>query len=195
MILLIDNYDSFVYNLYQYLGDVTEEEVTVVRNDALTIDDIKAMNPSAIVISPGPGKPSDAGICEEVIRTFHTTVPILGICLGHQAIIESFGGTIGHAEKLMHGKSSDITVDVNAPVFHNVSPVTTVARYHSLVGKKDNFPDDLQVIAESAEGEIMAVMHKKDPCIGLQFHPESILTKEGHTMLGNYISIIKETKQ
>lgn len=191
MILMIDNYDSFVYNLYQLLGSLGEE-IKVVRNDAMTIKQIEEMQPEMIVLSPGPGRPSEAGVCEEVIRTFYQKIPMLGICLGHQAMIESFGGQITYAKKIMHGKSSLITVDEKEPLFQGLSSRVEVARYHSLAGDENNWPDSLKIIAYSDDHEIMAIKHKDYPVYGLQFHPESILTKDGPQMMKN---LLKEIRQ
>ena len=191
MILMIDNYDSFVYNLYQLLGSLGEE-IKVVRNDAMTIKQIEEMQPEMSVLSPGPGRPSEAGVCEEVIRTFYQKIPMLGICLGHQAIIESFGGQITYAKKIMHGKSSVITVDEKDPLFQGLSSRVDVARYHSLAGDENNWPDSLKIIAYSDDYEIMAIKHKDYPVYGLQFHPESILTKDGPQMMKN---LLKEIRQ
>lgn len=191
MILMIDNYDSFVYNLYQLLGSLGEE-IKVVRNDAMTIKQIEEMQPEMIVLSPGPGRPSEAGVCEEVIRTFYQKIPMLGICLGHQALIESFGGQITYAKKIMHGKSSVITVDEKEPLFQGLSSRVDVARYHSLAGDENNWPDSLKIIAYSDDQEIMAIKHKDYPVYGLQFHPESILTKDGPQMMKN---LLKEIRQ
>ena len=176
MILLIDNYDSFAYNLYQLIGSINED-IKVVRNDEISVEEIEKINPSCIIISPGPGKPSEAGIIEKVIQTYYKNYPILGVCLGHQAIVEAFGGIVGYAKSVMHGKSSTIKVDTNNPLFKGIEEKIKVARYHSLAAKKENLPECLQIIGESDDGEIMAVCHKNYPIYGLQFHPESILTK------------------
>ncbi len=186
MILIIDNYDSFTYNLYQLIGSI-EPDMKVVRNDAVTIDDIREMNPSAIVLSPGPGKPSDAGICEDVVRELGATIPILGVCLGHQAICEAYGGTVSHAKKLMHGKQSIAKVDNSSALFYGLSETAKVARYHSLALKEETLPECLKVIATADDGEIMAVQHVEYPVFGLQFHPESIMTPDGYAMLLNFI--------
>ncbi len=189
MIVLIDNYDSFTYNLYQLIGQF-EEDIVVLRNDAKSIEEIKAMKPQAIIISPGPGRPKEAGICEELIQRCQKDFPILGICLGHQAIIESFGGTVDYAPKLMHGKSSTVTIDTTSPIFQGVSARTIVGRYHSLAGSENNWPDVLRVIGRSDDDAIMAIKHQDYPIYGLQFHPESILTQEGDKMIKNFL---KET--
>ena len=190
MILLIDNYDSFAYNLYQLIGSINEE-IKVVRNDEISVEEIEKLNPSCIIISPGPGKPSEAGIIEEVIQTYYTKYPILGVCLGHQAIVEAFGGIVGYAKSVMHGKSSIIKVNTNNLLFKGFEEKTRVARYHSLAAKKESLPDCLQIIGESDDGEIMAVCHKNYPIYGLQFHPESILTKEGKKIVENFLKEIQ----
>lgn len=190
MILLIDNYDSFAYNLYQLIGSINED-IKVVRNDEISVEEIEKINPSCIIISPGPGKPSEAGIIEEVIQTYYTKYPILGVCLGHQAIVEAFGGVVGYAKSVMHGKSSTIKVDTNNSIFKGIEENTKVARYHSLAAKKENLPECLQIIGESDDGEIMAVCHKNYPIYGLQFHPESILTKEGKKIVENFLKEIQ----
>lgn len=190
MILLIDNYDSFAYNLYQLIGSINED-IKVVRNDEISVEEVEKINPSCIIISPGPGKPSEAGIIEEVIQTYYTKYPILGVCLGHQAIVEAFGGVVGYAKSVMHGKSSTIKVDTNNSIFKGIEENTKVARYHSLAAKKENLPECLQIIGESDDGEIMAVCHKNYPIYGLQFHPESILTKEGKKIVENFLKEIQ----
>lgn len=186
MILLIDNYDSFVYNLYQFIGTVNSD-IQVIRNDELTIEEIKQLHPEFIILSPGPGKPSDAGIMEDIIREFYQTTKILGVCLGHQAICEVFGGEIVHASKIMHGKTSMIQIDNKDPIFNGLREHIQVARYHSLIAKNETLPSFLQVIGKSEEDEIMAVKHKDYPIYGLQFHPESILTKDGMQMIKNFL--------
>ncbi|HHZ05986.1 MAG TPA: aminodeoxychorismate/anthranilate synthase component II [Clostridiales bacterium] len=188
MILLIDNYDSFSYNLVQMLGTL-QPDIKVIRNDAMTIDEIKELKPSHIILSPGPGYPKDAGVCEDVITAFKYSVPILGVCLGHQAICEALGATICHAEKLMHGKQSIVTINNSDKIFKNLSKEIKVARYHSLVARKSTIPHELEVISQSLEGEVMAVKHKKYPVYGLQFHPESIMTPQGNTILENFLDI------
>ena len=174
MIVLIDNYDSFSYNLYQLIGSV-EPDVKVVRNDAYTVEEIEAMKPEAIILSPGPGKPSDAGICIEAIRYFAGKVPVFGVCLGHQAICEAFGAMVSYASQLMHGKQSIVEVDTEEPLFKGLAKKTMAARYHSLVAAPDSLPECLKVISRDERGEIMAVRHKTMPIYGVQFHPESIL--------------------
>ena len=186
MILLIDNYDSFSYNLYQYLGELTAD-VRVIRNDEKTIEDIRKMAPSHIIISPGPGRPENAGIIVDVVKELGMRIPMLGVCLGHQAICLAFDAVVTYASKLMHGKQSLVSLDRNAPIFMDCSEKTPVARYHSLAVKKETLPDELKVIAETEDGEVMAVMHTKYPIYGVQFHPESIMTPEGKKMLKNFL--------
>ena len=190
MILLIDNYDSFSYNLCQLIGAI-HPDIRVIRNDEMTLSQIEALAPDHIVLSPGPGKPQDAGICIECARYFAGKIPILGVCLGHQSIFEAFGGTVSYAKKLMHGKQSQVTLDLNSPIFQNMAPVIGAARYHSLAGVKETLPDCLRIIASSEDGEIMAVEHKRYPVFGLQFHPESILTPDGKQILENFLNIKK----
>ena len=190
MILLIDNYDSFSYNLYQLIGSI-EPEITVVRNDVVTIEDIERMNPEAIVLSPGPGKPADAGICLDVVRTLSGRFPILGVCLGHQAIFEAFGGTVDHASHLMHGKSSLISVNTTSTLFRGLPNTIQAARYHSLSAQKETLPNCLR-ITSTCEGELMAVEHRTHPTFGVQFHPESIMTPEGKAILQNFIDAARE---
>ena len=188
MILLIDNYDSFTYNLYQLTASI-DPVIKVVRNDAMSISDIGAMQPSHILLSPGPGYPKDAGICEDVIRAFGGELPILGVCLGHQAICEVFGATISHARQLMHGKKSRITLDLSSPLFAGLPETIDAARYHSLVAKEETIPHDLEVIARDGIGEIMAVCHKQMNVYGVQFHPESVLTPKGDVILRNFLAL------
>ncbi|PHU39688.1 aminodeoxychorismate/anthranilate synthase component II [Pseudobutyrivibrio ruminis] len=186
MILLIDNYDSFSYNLYQLIGDI-EPDVRVVRNDELSIHDIEKLNPSQIIISPGPGRPIDAGICEEVISHFAGKIPILGVCLGHQAICETFGAEITYAKELKHGKQSRVKIDKECKVFRGLPEEIKVARYHSLAADTNTLPGNLQVVALSDDNDVMAVKHKDYEVYGLQFHPESILTPNGKQMLENFL--------
>lgn len=189
MILLIDNYDSFSFNLVQMIGELIPEktELKVIRNDALTVDEIMTLNPSHIVLSPGPGKPVDAGICEELIKTAAGKIPLMGVCLGHQAICEAFGGRITYAPKLMHGKQSRVKVDNLSLMFRELPKELDVARYHSLVADKDNIPEVLNVTATDEMGEVMAVQHKTFQVYGLQFHPESIMTPMGKKMVQNFL--------
>jgi len=193
MILLIDNYDSFSYNLYQMVGTI-DSDLKVIRNDELTVKEIDALNPKAIIISPGPGRPEDAGICINVIRELGSKYPILGVCLGHQAICHAFGATITYAKTLMHGKQSVIEMKED-PLFKGIAERTEVARYHSLAADPDTIPDCLRIIAIADDGEIMAVKHDKYPIYGLQFHPESIMTPEGAKILNNFINVISEAKE
>ena len=186
MVLLIDNYDSFSYNLYQLIGAV-DPHITVCRNDVVSVAEIEKLTPDHIVISPGPGKPSDAGICVEAVKRFYDKVPILGICLGHQAIFEAFGGTVSYAGSLMHGKASEVTIELKNALFKGLQPIMQAARYHSLAAVKDTLPKDLKIIAQSLDGEIMAVCHKEYPVYGLQFHPESILTPDGKIIIKNFL--------
>lgn len=186
MILLIDNYDSFTYNLYQYIGTFTND-IKVVRNDLLTIEEIKALHPEKIVLSPGPKSPKEAGICMDVVRHFYDKVPILGICLGHQCIGEALGGTVSYAKKIFHGKQSKITHD-GSSIFRGIHSPIKVARYHSLAVQSEDLPDCLQILAQTEDGEIMAMRHKEYPVIGLQFHPESIYTEHGKRLIENFIN-------
>ncbi|MDR3341436.1 MAG: aminodeoxychorismate/anthranilate synthase component II [Treponema sp.] len=185
MILLIDNYDSFSYNLYQLIGAINPD-IRVVRNDVITLADIVVLRPSHIVISPGPGKPADAGICEAVISAFAGQIPILGVCLGHQAICEVFGATVSYAKTLMHGKASTITVDTACPLFTGLPRTIQGARYHSLAAEAATIPACLLVTARTEDGEVMGVRHRDHAVYGVQFHPESILTPEGKQILANF---------
>lgn len=188
MILLIDNYDSFSYNLVQLFGSLTPD-IRVVRNDERTVHEIKELHPSHIILSPGPGYPKDAGVCEDVIQELKGTVPILGVCLGHQAISEVFGAAIVHAKKLMHGKQSTITLNPGCPLFRGLPKQIPAARYHSLIAARETLPDELLVTAQDDMGEIMAVQHRRFPIYGLQFHPESIMTPDGMTILKNFLEV------
>lgn len=191
MILLIDNYDSFTYNLYQ-LAAAINPDVSVVRNNALTVREIEALSPSHILLSPGPGYPKDAGVCEEVISCFAGRVPILGVCLGHQAVCEAFGATIAHARRLMHGKKSRIRIDLKDPLFAGLPEYISAARYHSLIAVRDTVPDELAVIAQDDIGEVMAVKHARYAVYGLQFHPESVLTPQGSVIMRNFLDMEAE---
>ena len=182
MILLIDNYDSFSYNLYQYIGTINSD-IKVIKNDELTVEEIKKLNPSHIVISPGPGRPADAGIIEDLVKNIKD-IPILGVCLGHQAICEAFGLEITNAKKIYHGKKDKVYLDLDNQIFKGLEKEIYVARYHSLVAIGEN--ESLKVIAKSKDDEIMAIKHKDYPIYGLQFHPESILTKDGMRILENF---------
>lgn len=189
MILLIDNYDSFTYNLYQLTAGINPD-VRVVRNDALTVAEIEALRPSHILLSPGPGYPRDAGVCEAVIAHFAGRVPMLGVCLGHQAICEVFGASIAHAERLMHGRKSRIRISTEDALFAGLPDTIDAARYHSLVAVRNTVPDDLTVIAVDGEaGEVMAVRHAKHAIYGVQFHPESVLTPQGDVIMRNFLGL------
>lgn len=188
MIVLIDNYDSFSYNLYQLIGQLNPD-IKVIRNDDLTVEKLEGLHPDHLIISPGPGRPSDAGICEQAIRYFEGKIPILGVCLGHQAICEVYGGTITYAGELMHGKQSVAALDRETPLFKGLPETVDVGRYHSLALDPDTLPDDLRVLARTDDGEIMAVAHKDYPTYGLQFHPESILTPTGPMMVENFLKL------
>lgn len=188
MILLIDNYDSFSYNLYQLVGEL-DENIKVIRNDEMTVDEIKKLNPDRIILSPGPGRPEDAGVIIEVAKTLGKEIPILGVCLGHQAICSAFGATVTYAKKLMHGKQSDTIFDTDSKLFKGVPKVAPVARYHSLAADESTIPDCLVVTAKTEQNEIMAVQHREYPIYGVQFHPESIMTPDGKTMLKNFITL------
>ena len=187
MILMIDNYDSFTYNLVQYLG-VLGSEVEVHRNDKITLDEIETMKPERIVISPGPGTPQSAGITISMIERFHPEVSILGVCLGHQAIGAAFGGRVLHATRIMHGKTSEISHDGKG-VFRDLPDPITATRYHSLAVERESLPSCLEVSAEAEDGEIMGLRHRQYPVEGIQFHPESILTKEGMNILRNFLNL------
>ena len=193
MILLIDNYDSFTYNLYQLIGSINPD-VKVIRNDERTVNEIENLRPSHLIISPGPGYPKNAGICEDVIQKLKGTVPILGVCLGHQAICEAFGGRIGHAERLMHGKKSNIHIANGNDLFKGLPPIIEGARYHSLIAQKLSLPDELLVIAEDDNDEIMGIKHRDYEIYGVQFHPESILTPKGPIMIRNFLNLGGDNK-
>lgn len=202
MILLIDNYDSFSYNLVQLIGGIQRKRydkglseegedsnygIKVIRNDEMTREDIERLKPEYIILSPGPGRPENAGICEEVIREYREPVRILGVCLGHQAIYEAFGGTVSYAKQLMHGKQSVVEFDETEPIFKGIPQNIKVARYHSLAGDEKSLPECLKVIAKTGDGEIMAIKHKEKAIYGFQFHPESVLTEYGREMLENFL--------
>lgn len=186
MILIIDNYDSFSYNLYQIIGEINPD-IRVIRNDEMTVPQIEALQPGYIILSPGPGKPSDAGVCEAVVKELGGKIPILGVCLGHQAICEVFGATVTYAKALMHGKQSDVRIDTGSKLFQGLEDSIKVARYHSLAAVAQTIPAELKVTAVSEDGEIMAVEHREYPIYGLQFHPESILTPQGRRILANFM--------
>lgn len=190
MILLIDNYDSFSYNLYQLVGEVISD-IKVSRNDKITIEEIRDLNPDAIILSPGPGKPENAGICVDLVREFHDEIPILGVCLGHQAICVALGGSVSHAKRLMHGKSSDISLDYDY-IFKGLPSQISVGRYHSLSLVEETLPEPLEIISKAKDdGEVMAVKHKQYNVYGLQFHPESILTPDGITIIENFLDKVE----
>jgi anthranilate synthase component 2 len=189
MILLIDNYDSFSFNLYQLIG-VLNPDIRVVRNDGIRLSEVVVRRPSHIVISPGPGKPTDAGVCGAMVSAFAGKIPILGVCLGHQVICEVFGARVSYAKSLMHGKASDISLDPRCPIFAGLPPSIRGARYHSLAAVEDGaFPQSLLVTARAEDGEIMAMQHREYPVYGVQCHPESILTPQGERMVSNFLSI------
>ncbi|MDD2958480.1 MAG: aminodeoxychorismate/anthranilate synthase component II [Lachnospiraceae bacterium] len=188
MILLIDNYDSFSYNLYQLIGSINPD-IKVIRNDEMTVEEIAALAPQAIVISPGPGRPEDAGICIQVIRELGGRFPMLGVCLGHQSICKAYGAVVSYAKELMHGKQSAAKLDLESPIFQGCPECVPVARYHSLAAVEDTMPDCLNIIARTEDGEIMAVQHKEYPVYGLQFHPESILTPNGPQIVENFLKL------
>lgn len=195
MILLIDNYDSFSYNLYQYLGEIeqgeTAEDIRVIRNDELTVDEIRDLKPDRIILSPGPGRPEDAGVIIDVVKELGKDIPILGVCLGHQAICAAFGADVIHAKRLMHGKQSRVKLDNDCLLFRGLPGETDVARYHSLAADAATMPDELKVTARTDDDEIMAVMHREYPIYGVQFHPESIMTPDGKKMLKNFLDHLK----
>ncbi len=187
MLLVIDNYDSFTYNLVQYLGELGAK-TQVFRHDAITLEEIAALGPDRIVISPGPGTPDDAGISLDLIKRFHRTVPILGVCLGHQAIGQAFGGRVSRAKRQMHGKTSEITHDGRG-VFKGLPSRFLATRYHSLAVLEEGFPAELEVSARADDGEIMGLRHRRFPVEGVQFHPESVLTDQGKVLLANFLSL------
>lgn len=188
MELIIDNYDSFTYNLYQYIGTLNPD-VKVIRNDAITVEGIRKLQPAHLILSPGPGRPCDAGVCEPALRELKGEFSILGVCLGHQAMGEVFGGTVTYAKQLMHGKQSLVTLDRTCPLFRDLPEQILVGRYHSLAIDPDTLPEVLKATATTADGEIMAVQHRDYPIYGVQFHPESILTPDGMTIIKNFLSL------
>ncbi len=192
MILLIDNYDSFSYNLYQLIGAI-EPDIKVIRNDDMTVEQIRELRPGHIILSPGPGRPENAGIIMELVKTTHD-IPLLGVCLGHQAICAAFGATVTYAKRLMHGKQSEVKFNADCPLFAGCPPVAPVARYHSLAADAETIPEELKITAMTTDGEIMAVQHRKYPIYGVQFHPESIMTPDGKQMLHNFINQQSENR-
>ncbi len=188
MILIIDNYDSFTYNIVHLVGRY-KKNIKVVRNDKISVDEIKELKPSHIILSPGPGYPRDAGICKEVINYFIDKLPILGVCLGHQAICEAYGAEIIQADKLMHGKQSEIHIANGNKVFYGLPPIIKAGRYHSLIADRETISDELLIIAEDEDGNIMGVKHRDHEAYGLQFHPESILTPQGALIISNFVKI------
>ena len=189
MILLIDNYDSFSFNLYQYIGELAQEPVRVIRNDELTTEEIKVLHPSRIILSPGPGRPEDAGVIMDLVGNIGPGIPVLGVCLGHQAICAAFGATVTYAKQLMHGKQSIAKIMTDCPLFAGLPASIPVARYHSLAADASTLPSCLQVIAETEDKEVMGVRHESYPIYGLQFHPESILTPDGKKILKNFLTL------
>lgn len=185
MILLIDNYDSFSYNLYQMIGEI-EPDIRVIRNDEMTVEEVRNLGPDRIILSPGPGRPENAGIIMEVALALGKEIPTLGVCLGHQAICAAYGAEVTYAERLMHGKQSMVKFDTSCTIFKDCPENAPVARYHSLIAASDTIPDTLKVTAVTSEGEIMAVQHRDYPIYGVQFHPESIMTPDGKKMLANF---------
>lgn len=188
MILLIDNYDSFSYNLYQLIGEI-EPNIKVIRNDEMSVAEIDALSPEKIILSPGPGRPEDAGVIVDVAKTISQKIPTLGVCLGHQAICMAYGATVTYAPRLMHGKQSVVKLDRDCPLFANCPDSAPVARYHSLIAAPETIPPELKVTAVTGEGEIMAVQHRDYPLFGMQFHPESIMTPDGQNMLESFINL------
>lgn len=186
MILLIDNYDSFSYNLYQLIGTINPD-IRVIRNDEMSVEEIEKLAPEYIILSPGPKAPKDAGVCIEVAKRLGTKSKILGVCLGHQSICEAFGATVSYAKQLMHGKQSICKVDNSSKIFKGLDDEVPVARYHSLAAVESTMPDCLKITARTEDGEIMAVEHREMEIYGLQFHPESIMTPDGLTMLKNFL--------
>ena len=187
MILLVDNYDSFSYNLYQLVGELNPD-IRVVRNDELSIAEIRELKPTHIILSPGPGKPEDAGICVDCVKELGGEIPILGVCLGHQSICLAYGATVSYAKQLMHGKQSEVSLDTKSLLFAGCPEKALIARYHSLAALPETMPDCLRVTARTADGEVMAVEHVSKPVYGVQFHPESIMTPDGKQMLKNFLS-------
>lgn len=188
MILLVDNYDSFSYNLYQLIGTF-QPDIKVIRNDELTVEEIEMQNPQVIILSPGPGKPSEAGRCIEIVQKLGSRIPSLGVCLGHQSICEAYGATVSYAKELMHGKQSMTTLDTSCDIFKDLPGEIPVARYHSLAVLEETLPECLNVIGRTTDGEVMAVRHTWYPVYGLQFHPESIMTPQGAEIIKNFLEV------
>ena len=186
MILLIDNYDSFSYNLFQLVGEI-RPDIRVIRNDEMSIEEIRALGPDRIILSPGPGRPENAGIIIDAARILGRDIPLLGVCLGHQAICAAFGATITYAKRLMHGKQSEVRFDRSCPLFAECPETAPVARYHSLAADASTMPAELKITAMTSDNEIMAVQHREYPVFGVQFHPESIMTPDGKTMLRSFL--------
>ena len=194
MILLIDNYDSFSYNVYQLIGAV-EPDIRVIRNDVCTVAEIEAMAPEAIILSPGPGRPEDAGVCMEVVKQLGENIPILGICLGHQAICKACGGEVSYAKELMHGKQRQIEKTGETILFAGLPDSFPAARYHSLAAVEEKLPECLRITARADDGEIMAVEHTKYPIYGVQFHPESVMTPDGKQMIENFMKAVRSREE
>ena len=186
MVLLIDNYDSFSYNLFQLVGEI-RPDIRVIRNDEMTIEEIRALGPDRIILSPGPGRPENAGVIIDAARILGREIPLLGVCLGHQAICAAFGATITYAKRLMHGKQSEVRFDRSCPLFAECPETAPVARYHSLAADASTMPAELKITAMTSDNEIMAVQHREYPVFGVQFHPESIMTPDGKTMLRSFL--------
>ncbi len=188
MTLLIDNYDSFSYNLFQYVGEL-DPDIRVIRNDEMNLEEIRALKPDRIILSPGPGRPEDAGITQAAAGELGKEIPLLGVCLGHQAICAAFGATVTYAKALMHGKQSVVRQENGSPLFDGLPETFAVARYHSLAADPETMPECLMVTARTEDGEVMAVQHREYPIYGVQFHPESILTEHGKEILKNFLSM------
>ncbi len=191
MILLIDNYDSFSYNLYQLLGSI-EPDISVIRNDELSVDEIEKRKPEAIVLSPGPGRPADAGVCIDVVKALRGKIPLLGVCLGHQAICEAYGGTVTYASELMHGKKKPMLRVGESLILDGLEETFYGARYHSLAAAEETLPEELHVVSRSPEGEVMAVEDPQSLVFGLQFHPESVMTDDGYRMMENFMRVVRK---
>jgi len=188
MILLIDNYDSFSYNLYQMTGALCPD-IRVIRNDAMSVEEIAGLEPDGILLSPGPGRPEEAGVCIDVVKKLGNRYPVMGVCLGHQSICTAYGGVVGYAKELMHGKQSLCSIDTACALFRGLSEREKVGRYHSLAAEEDTLPECLAVTARTEDGEVMAVRHRAYNVYGIQFHPESILTPNGNRILENFLEI------